>query len=236
MDKIIDSYNYTARAESQYISSLNFQREKIINESAMIMESQDLLKLNETLETDFNLNGNILLKLINTNHYFSKKFLNFFNKITNGNSCDYLELEDCDNLENGIGNYGIEVVSIKFFDYLRLGIIQFIKSTTNKNSIEILSGKVVTKSCKILQYFLKPIYSILTSNMEEEIIKIIDKQYEIAMILFSVFFVVIIIIYVMIWIPILQGLDEEIIRTKKMLNIIPIQILDKIDSLKSGKY
>ena len=72
--------------------------------------------------------------------------------------------------------------------------------------------------------------------MEEEIIKIIDKQYEIAMILFSVFFVVIIIIYVMIWIPILQGLDEEIIRTKKMLNIIPIQILDKIDSLKSGKY
>jgi hypothetical protein len=40
----------------------------------------------------------------------------------------------------------------------------------------------------------------------------------------------------MIWIPILQGLDEEIIRTKKMLNIIPIQILDKIDSLKSGKY
>ncbi len=127
-------------------------------------------------------------------------------------------------------------MTIKFFDYLRLGIIQFIKSTTNKNSIEILSGKVVTKSCKILQYFLKPIYSILTSNMEEEIIKIIDKQYEIAMILFSVFFVVIIIIYVMIWIPILQGLDEEIIRTKKMLNIIPIQILDKIDSLKSGKY
>ena len=72
--------------------------------------------------------------------------------------------------------------------------------------------------------------------MEQEIINIIDKQYEIAMILFSVFIVVIIIIYVIIWIPILQGLDEEIIRTKKMLNIIPIQILDKIDSLKSGKY
>ena len=72
--------------------------------------------------------------------------------------------------------------------------------------------------------------------MEQEIITIIDKQYEIAMILFSVFIVVIIIIYVIIWIPILQGLDEEIIRTKKMLNIIPIQILDKIDSLKSGKY
>ena len=236
MDKIIDSYNYTARAESQYISSLNFQREKIINESAMIMESQDLLKLNETLETDFNLNGNILLKLINTNHYFSNKFLDFFNQITNGNICNYLELNDCENLETGIGNYGIEVVSIKFFDYLRLGIIQFIKSTTNKNAIEILSGKVVTNSCKILQYFIKPIYSILTTNMEQEIITIIDKQYEIAMILFSVFIVVIIIIYVIIWIPILQGLDEEIIRTKKMLNIIPIQILDKIDSLKSGKY
>ena len=235
MDKIIDSYNYTARAESQYISSLNFQREKIINESAMILESKDLLKLNETLETNFNLNGNILLKLINTNHYFSKNFLDFFNEIANGNICKYLNLEKCEERQSGIGNYGIEVISIKFFDYLRLGIIQYIKSTTNKNAIEILSGRIIRKSCKILQYFIKPIYNILTTTMEDEIIKIINSQFNLATILFSVFIVVVIIIYIIVWIPILKGLDDEIIRTKKMLNIIPIQILDKIDSLKTEK-
>ena len=71
--------------------------------------------------------------------------------------------------------------------------------------------------------------------MEDEIIKIINSQFNLATILFSVFVVVVIIIYIIVWIPILKGLDDEIIRTKKMLNIIPIQILDKIDSLKTEK-
>jgi ABC-type bacteriocin/lantibiotic exporter with double-glycine peptidase domain len=71
--------------------------------------------------------------------------------------------------------------------------------------------------------------------MEDEIIKIINSQFNLATILFIVFIVVVIIIYIIVWIPILKGLDDEIIRTKKMLNIIPIQILDKIDSLKTEK-
>jgi hypothetical protein len=42
-----------------------------------------------------------------------------------------------------------------------------------------------------------------------------------------------IITYCIVWIPVLTGLDQEIKRTKKMLNIIPNEILEKIESLKN---
>jgi hypothetical protein len=49
-----------------------------------------------------------------------------------------------------------------------------------------------------------------------------------------VFLVVVTVVYLIIWIPKQNSLNDEIIRTKKLLEIIPSEILDKIDSLKQG--
>ena len=52
------------------------------------------------------------------------------------------------------------------------------------------------------------------------------------MIFFIVFLVIIFLGYLLMWLPFQNKLSDEILRTKKMLEIIPKSILESMESLK----
>ena len=233
MDEIIDSFNNTALTISLYTYSLNIVREKIINQSFITQNTNSTMILNKTFELNYIVNSDLLIKLISTSFFFTEDFRQFLIQIQNKNICNYLTLNNCSNNIEGISNYGIEIVTIKFFEILRISTMEYIQSETLIEYNFILSDYLMTSLTEILQYYIKPIYEELIEIMLNEIINILDKKFDFSTILFSIFLVFLIITYCIIWIPVLTGLDQEIKRTKKMLNIIPNEILDKIESLKN---
>jgi hypothetical protein len=50
---------------------------------------------------------------------------------------------------------------------------------------------------------------------------------------FSIFLVALFFIFVLVWIPYLNNLSNKIFRTKGMLNMIPMDIISKNESLKN---
>jgi hypothetical protein len=98
----------------------------------------------------------------------------------------------------------------------------------------LLSGELFTNMTIILHYYICPIYQLLREETYNNIKHILKNEMNFRLIVFIVFLVVVTVVYLIIWIPKQNSLNDEIIRTKKLLEIIPSEILDKIDSLKQG--
>ena len=102
-----------------------------------------------------------------------------------------------------------------------------------ENVYEILSNSLFKDITMLLHYYITPLYKILREDMKKAIEDKLKYEMNFRMILFIVFLVVVIIVYLIGWIPKQNRLNDEIVRTKKLLEIIPSEILDRIDSLKS---
>ena len=53
-------------------------------------------------------------------------------------------------------------------------------------------------------------------------------------IVFSLYIVLILTVFIIVWIPYLNGLNIKIWRTKGMLNMIPMEVINKHESLKNA--
>ena len=236
MDKIVQIFNTTAQAESQYIYSLNLEREKILNHSFITFNSPGLFTLNTTLQDNYNLNNKFLIHTIKSSGYFSEDFVKKMNTLLNGNVCEFINDNNkhCENGLDQLGLYGGEVITIRFFEMLRLGTKKYIKKRYDGDLYVLLSGELFTNMTIILHYYICPIYQLLREETYNNIKHILKNEMNFRLIVFIVFLVVVTVVYLIIWIPKQNSLNDEIIRTKKLLEIIPSEILDKIDSLKQG--
>lgn len=61
-----------------------------------------------------------------------------------------------------------------------------------------------------------------------------DDQEYVEKIKFSVFIILIVVVFFLIWTPYLRNLNTKIWRTKGMLNMIPMDIISKNENLKNA--
>ena len=227
-DTIISIFNSTAQTESEYVYSLNILREKVLNVSFITMSKSDLFILNTTISNDYTLNNEVLINSIKSSNYFDSDITKKINNILNGDICSFITCND-----DSLGQYGCEVITVRYFELLRLAIKAYVNKDTEENVYEILSNSLFKDITMLLHYYITPLYKILREDMKKAIEDKLKYEMNFRMILFIVFLVVVIIVYLIGWIPKQNRLNDEIVRTKKLLEIIPSEILDRIDSLKS---
>jgi len=112
-----------------------------------------------------------------------------------------------------------------------------IKSWTNsaKNDAAksaILSGDDYTQM-EDLMNLISPVIEALETEMLENFDDYLSRIDTLAKVKFIVFIVAAFLIFFFIWIPYLKRLKEKIFRTKGMLNMIPMNIITKNESLKT---
>lgn len=84
-----------------------------------------------------------------------------------------------------------------------------------------------------MNYIRKAMFSAI-NFMKTNFISYFEQDFNIEMIVLSIFGTVIILTFFFVWLPYLRGLSNKIWRTKGMLNMIPIEVITKHESLKNA--
>lgn len=235
---INDVFNITARAESEYNLGLNIIREKIIRKNFTIANTNGTFIVNKTINEIYDTNNEFLIKNIKAKGYLSDQFTTDLTNYLNGNLCN-LSIFSNDNLHASCGTIlqsvalnGLEIMIVRYFEYLRLAYQQYLISQTSQNIIDILNGELMEQITIFYHYFIRGTSSLITSEMKNDIDSLLLSELSFRMILFIIFLVFLVLGYLILWLPFQGKLSDEILRTKKMLEIIPRSILEKMDSLK----
>lgn len=82
--------------------------------------------------------------------------------------------------------------------------------------------------------FMVPSIDSLNLNFVASLNTHMDDQEYVEKIKFSVFIILIVVVFFLIWTPYLRNLNTKIWRTKGMLNMIPMDIISKNENLKNA--
>ncbi|EAR83935.1 PAS domain S-box protein (macronuclear) [Tetrahymena thermophila SB210] len=82
--------------------------------------------------------------------------------------------------------------------------------------------------------FLRPAFDQLNNSLLNGTFSYLNYRSNTEIIIFSIYIVIILIVFIFIWIPYLNGLNIKIWRTKGMLNMIPMDVINKNDQLKNA--
>ncbi len=79
-----------------------------------------------------------------------------------------------------------------------------------------------------------PSIDFLNLNFLDSLNSYMSDQESVEKIKFSVFIILIVVVFFLIWTPYLRNLNTKIWRTKGMLNMIPMDIISKNENLKNA--
>ncbi|KAL4459259.1 hypothetical protein ABPG73_001296 [Tetrahymena malaccensis] len=169
-------------------------------------------------------------------------YLNQYNATEYGDICSTnssFNSQDCETIQNGILSKGLQTSIVSLIEGIRDYIVDFSSklgtdSAQNlKIQIAYLNSDKFVSFQKSLQY-MQP--SMLSTNalMVSNFSSLLTQTQNIEIIILSIFITVIVIIFFLVWLPYLRSLSNKIWRTKGMLNMIPIDVITKHDSLKNA--
>lgn len=244
-------FNNTSILESMFGFGFNLSNEKIINKTMIAFSNitnielvkisiNDLYVLNSFLITDnieksyfFSEDYNLRIKNIlysdycNSNRTISnKENILFCNKsLTNITSFNNSNVS---NIPLEYTQYGLSIIIMNFIRNLNFIYENYLLMDSNNNNeikLEIIS------SSNQYQYFLRPLFQEISYLLYSEIQNYLDTELNIRLIIFILFIVLYLSSTFLVWLPFQNSYKDEIIRTKKMLEILPEFILEGMDSL-----
>jgi len=111
-------------------------------------------------------------------------------------------------------------------------IIDFAAETQDRDGqIVVLNGADFTQAENLLT-MVAPVIGSLKRQYKESFGTYIDYTWTTERIRFAVFVCFIIVAFLILWLPYLQGLQDKIFRTKGMLNMIPMELITKNANLR----
>lgn len=82
--------------------------------------------------------------------------------------------------------------------------------------------------------YLSPTFTELNLSLREGTAGYLSSHSKMEIIVFNIYIVLILVVFILIWMPYLNGLSIKIWRTKGMLNMIPMEVINKHESLKNA--
>ena len=176
----------------------------------------------------------------------SLSYQTFFTSIFQKDLCTLpvlLTLENCTTLLDGTAvnvnkiSYkyqGLQIVILRFIDFFRSSSIKYLDYQQNPNitsPLQKYNSFYLIDLDTTITYFLKPTLQYFNSEMKLFIISIFENELNYRLIVFICYLGFILIGYLIFWMPFQSQIKDEIIRTRKMLEIVPIQILDRMKNL-----
>lgn len=232
--KINEMYNNTLTFMSKSVYSLNIQREKIFysdTEYLKVMQTDGLLIVNNTLNDLVDLNAIIFENNIKKQNLLSTKYNDVFKSIMYGDLClnkIYIE-NDCRKNVKGLGKYGLQTILIEYFKNLDRFLRFELKRVVKKSRKEISNLDLLVETNNILYYFIRNSFQIMVEELKLEIQNNLNNDFQFKLIVFIIFCVVTLLSFLIFWLPYQSNMKEEILRKRKMLEIIPSYILNEID-------
>eukprot|EP00340_Litonotus_pictus_P011472 CAMPEP_0170539036 /NCGR_PEP_ID=MMETSP0209-20121228/103671_1 /TAXON_ID=665100 ORGANISM="Litonotus pictus, Strain P1" /NCGR_SAMPLE_ID=MMETSP0209 /ASSEMBLY_ACC=CAM_ASM_000301 /LENGTH=1443 /DNA_ID=CAMNT_0010840857 /DNA_START=1058 /DNA_END=5390 /DNA_ORIENTATION=- len=230
-------YNTTLQMQSLMNFALNLEKEKIVDETTEVLKNEGILLINNTINQLYALNNNLFVQHLGKKWIFSDTYIYNFKVVIHDDLCKFPILfqdeQECKNQLNYIGKYGFEVVIMKYFENLHNIFLKDIKRIVKEeNPIAALNSRLVQETNKLMHYFIKPCSRYLVEEMRKEISDYLQAEFDFKLIVFILFLVFTLLIFLIFWLPFQNNLHDEILRTKKMLEIIPSSILNEMEFLK----
>jgi len=249
-------FNATSTAEPFYSYSNNALRRIFIDNITTITNLAPLNVATANNKAMYDLDAEILhLHAINRNIHTSE-YSDIFNQIMMNNPCEYVTdsigSANCATFAGLSVSQGISVASTKYFEDLRTlqrcftkisnGVGCAIDLVTNVS----ISGYGASQNLKFGLYLtsegkesagLNGIYfpqtlRVLVSEFKASFSSQFKNALTIRLVIFILFLALLGVIYVLLWIPLVQKVNNDIWRTKSMLSMIPLGVISKIKSIR----
>ena len=121
---------------------------------------------------------------------------------------------------------------INFLEYLSNMNMRYLETFPAEDYVKIFNNENFVEIDKMFDHFIKPIFKQIGNVIRNDINTTLTLEYNFRLSLFICFNVFIIIGYLITWLPLQIKISDEIVRTKKMFEIIPAEVKEKMISLK----
>ena len=226
-----NSYYYV-NATSMY----NMVIGKITNSSKEIFTLTELNVLNTTFDDFSQLQIDITESNSDSYEIFNKYLVNLLNSIQKGDICSIStvnqQIEQCDSKLNYISNFGGDIILSAYYENLRLALedAYTLQNETDMNKrIQVLNGEHYYYMNVLIEDYLKGILDLWKNELLVFIKDYLNKQKSLNTILLIVFEIIVFCVFLFFWIPFLISLKESIFQTQMMIDVIPEEILSKIN-------
>jgi len=249
-------FNATSTAEPFYSYSSNSLRRIFIDNITTITNRPPLEVATTNNKAMYDLDAEILhLHAINRNIHTSE-YSQIFNQIMMSNPCEYVTdsvgSQNCATFAGMAVSQGISVASTKYFEDLRTLQRCFTK-IVNRQSCAIdlvtnvsipgygtrqnlkfglyLTGEA-TESAGLTGIYFPQTLRVLVGAFKASFSSQFKDSLTIRLVVFILFLALLAVLYVLLWIPLVQKVNNDIWRTKSMLSMIPLSVISKIKSIR----
>jgi len=254
---LIPELNSTSVAESFFAFANNAERQLFINWTAVeILRIDAELVATNDIKAMYDLDSLILEEHSINRKIHSDSYANIFNNIMMSNPCSYMTNPDtsmtiCTGFADQTVFQGMTVALSRHFENLRTLLSCYSKLRKNENctvapaspktiSTDTAQNKIfnllrTTQAIEIntmQDIYIKDSFRTLMTAFRQSIKDSFSNQITIRLIVFIVFLVLLMSIYIFIWQTLVRNIINDIWRTKSMLNMIPLNVIAKIKSIR----
>ena len=214
---------------------VNIILEKFIFHDRMIFKETSLDVLNSTFEQYSKLHINISEADSDSYEIFSDDLIKTLNLLKFGDICQnsYIkeQIDDCDKELNAISNFGGNIMIAEFRENLKIALDNDIiyQNLTDFNSYILILNSYPYQALTILiGKFLKVYLNYWKKKLYDFIINYLNNQKNLNLIFLVIHNILIPILFIIFWVPFLFSLNDSIVQTQKMIDVIPEEIISKI--------
>ncbi|KAL4466115.1 hypothetical protein ABPG74_004352 [Tetrahymena malaccensis] len=156
---------------------------------------------------------------------------NICSLINNINSSDQAT---CNAVNNGILKSGFTTSVVYFLEGLRTSVSGFMATNlSDQQKLTFLTSNSF-QQLQTQQSFMIPMMDQLTQSLLQYAPDYLSYRTTIEIIVFCIYITVILAAFIFIWLPYMASINVKIWRTKGMLNMIPVEVIQSHDSLKNA--
>jgi hypothetical protein len=139
----------------------------------------------------------------------------------------------CNDFMGGILRKGLYSANVAYWDNMRSMATDFNNSVRDQRSIDIiLNSARLVENENLKDVFFSDSYKMLLSELDLSIFYNFDDKDREDTILFSVYIVVLFLLYFILWNKFIEATRHSLWVTKSMLAIIPLEIIQKVPKIK----
>ncbi|KAL4485750.1 hypothetical protein ABPG72_012290 [Tetrahymena utriculariae] len=140
----------------------------------------------------------------------------------------------CTAVNNGILKSGLITAVVYFTVGLRTSVSGFMATNLSDQQKLAFLTSTSFQQLQIQQSFMVSLMDQLTQLLVQQVPNYLSYRTTIEIIVFCLYIIVILASFVFIWLPYMARINVKIWRTKGMLNMIPVEVIQKHESLKNA--
>ncbi len=133
----------------------------------------------------------------------------------------------------GILEKGLYSANVAYWDNMRSMATDFNNSArTDQNITDIMQSERLIQNEQLKDIFFAESYRQLLTQLDNSIFYNFDQKDQYDTVLFSVYMVVLLLLYLIVWRKFIENTRHSLWVTKSMLSIIPLDIITKVPKIK----